>query len=169
MPHTGSRGSFHPRDVLRIGMIVMSYVELCPHKSGCDLRVSRLDCPPFLYAVFSMRNTHARARHRSGHGLRESRLDYALFLQALSVNKFLRALHLSSNQTSSDRSFLLPDILTECEDIAFQLCDDPFEVKLRANHEVISLYYWFMYVPYCPAVTPPPLLRPTSRKKGGGV
>ena len=32
--------------------------------------------------------------------------------------------------------YLPPDIFAECEDILFQICDDPFEVKLRANYEV---------------------------------
>ena len=31
---------------------------------------------------------------------------------------------------------LYPDLLLECEDFVLQICDDPFEAKLRANYEV---------------------------------
>lgn len=31
---------------------------------------------------------------------------------------------------------LAPDVLLECNDFIFQICDDPFEVKLRSNYEV---------------------------------
>lgn len=61
-------------------------------------------------------------------------------LQVLNIRKFLQQVHSSGDGSSSPHPlFLPPDVFMEVGDIVFQLCDDPFEVKLRANYEV---YVW---------------------------
>ena len=58
-------------------------------------------------------------------------------LQVLNIRKFLQQVHSSGDGSSSPHPLLLPpDVFMEVGDIVFQLCDDPFEVKLRANYEV---------------------------------
>jgi len=59
-------------------------------------------------------------------------------LQVLNIRKFLQQVHSSGDGSSSPHPlFLPPDVFMEVGDIVFQLCDDPFEVKLRANYELI--------------------------------
>lgn len=60
-------------------------------------------------------------------------------MKVLNVKKFLQTVHsrLEVGQIETKKSLLLaPDFLLECDDFLFQICDDPFEVKLRANYEV---------------------------------
>ena len=60
-----------------------------------------------------------------------------LLLQVMNVKKFLQKVHSGSGDPNSPRPLLLfPDVFMEVGDIVWQLCDDPFEVKLRANYEV---------------------------------
>ena len=48
-------------------------------------------------------------------------------------------MHSVSGDPNSPRPLLLfPDVFMEVGDIVWQLCDDPFEVKLRANYEVCA-------------------------------
>ena len=63
------------------------------------------------------------------------------------MKRFLQDLHSTDRRGSgsgdhTSKPPLLPmDVVAECEEIILQLCDDPFEVKLRANYEVnISIY-----------------------------
>ena len=51
------------------------------------------------------------------------------------MKRFLQDLHKGSDGMPLPL-LLPPDVLADCEEIIFQLCDDPFEVKLRANYEV---------------------------------
>lgn len=59
-----------------------------------------------------------------------------LSLQVMNIKRFLQTLHSSGKGKSPERLLLPPDVVLECEDILFQICDDPFEVKLRAIYEV---------------------------------
>ena len=62
-----------------------------------------------------------------------------LVLQLLNIKRFLQDFHSTpgADGGGSERPLLLaPDLLLECEDFLFQLCEDPFEAKLRANYEV---------------------------------
>lgn len=62
--------------------------------------------------------------------------------KALSVKRFLQDLHgrqrgVPQGHAQAPSPLFLPvDVLAECEELVFQLSDDPFEVKLRANYEV---------------------------------
>ena len=68
------------------------------------------------------------------------------------MKKFLQKLHSTSSQAavrggevggavgaeSPGRRLLLPpDLFLECQEIMLQITDDPFEVKLKANYEVL--------------------------------
>ena len=64
-----------------------------------------------------------------------------LLLQVMNVKKFLQKVHSGSGDPNSPRPLrLFPDVFMEVGDIVWQLCDDPFEVKLRANYEVLCDY-----------------------------
>lgn len=55
------------------------------------------------------------------------------------MKKFLQTVHsrLEVGQGETKKPLLMaPDFLIECDDFLFQIYDDPFEVKLRANYEV---------------------------------
>ena len=55
----------------------------------------------------------------------------------MNIKKFLQKVHSGSVDPNPPRPLLLfPDVFMEVGDIFWQLCDDPFEVKLRANYEV---------------------------------
>lgn len=60
-------------------------------------------------------------------------------VQLLNVKRFLQDFHSSpgAEKGGEKRPLLLaPDLLLQCDDFLFQLCEDPFETKLRANYEV---------------------------------
>ena len=56
--------------------------------------------------------------------------------QLTNVRKFLQKVHSGPPGRDGGKLYLLPDLSAECEDLLWQVSDDPFEVKLRANYEV---------------------------------
>jgi hypothetical protein len=56
------------------------------------------------------------------------------------VKKFLQDFHSTPGvRKEGEREpplLLAPDMLLDCKEFLFQLCDNPFEAKLRANYEV---------------------------------
>ncbi|KAL5477873.1 hypothetical protein EMCRGX_G024726 [Ephydatia muelleri] len=54
----------------------------------------------------------------------------------LNIKKFVQTRG-KKGVASKGPPLLLPDILLEVEDLVFKLCDDPFEVKLRTNYELM--------------------------------
>ena len=75
--------------------------------------------------------------------------------QLMNIKKYLQQLHSRSSpaeggvagdggegegererEGEKKRLVLLPDVLLECDHLLLQLCEDPFEAKLRANYEV---------------------------------
>jgi len=66
-------------------------------------------------------------------------------LQVLNIMEFLQQVHSSGDGSSSPHPLLLPpDVFMEVGDIVFQLCDDPFEVQLRANY-VVHVHHFCYY------------------------
>ena len=53
----------------------------------------------------------------------------------MTVRKYLGQLH-GTGATSAPSLSLPPDIHLQCGEVVMQLCEDPFEAKLRANYEV---------------------------------
>ena len=60
----------------------------------------------------------------------------------MNVKKFLQLIHSKNGGDGGSEDgrktsrLLPPDLQLECGDFILQICDDPFEVKLRANYEV---------------------------------
>ena len=55
----------------------------------------------------------------------------------MNIKKFLQKMHVRLDRgKGTNRLYLPPDVLAECEDILLQVNDDPFEIKLRSNYEV---------------------------------
>lgn len=67
----------------------------------------------------------------------------------MNIKKYLQMLHSTPGAgtegggagtegggVAKGRLVLPPDVLLECDHLLLQLCDDPFEAKLRANYEV---------------------------------
>ncbi len=63
------------------------------------------------------------------------------------MRKFLQLIHSSSTggdgshgdedaMTMKKKRSLPLDLQLECDEFVFQICDDPFEIKLRANYVV---------------------------------
>ena len=68
-------------------------------------------------------------------------------MQLLNVKKFLQKVHSNRTESSTSKKLLLsPDLFIECGDIVLQITDDPFEVKLKANYEVYTI---FLYMRHC--------------------
>ncbi|CAB0004586.1 unnamed protein product [Nesidiocoris tenuis] len=59
--------------------------------------------------------------------------------ELVTVVKWLKRLHLSANKQSS--TILPPDLLIKIKDFVFEMSDDPFEVKLRDNYELLEDEY----------------------------
>ena len=56
--------------------------------------------------------------------------------QVMNVKKYLQKLHWRVSSPAPQPRLLPPDLHLECGEFVLQLCDDPFEAKLRANYEV---------------------------------
>ena len=56
----------------------------------------------------------------------------------MTVRKYLGQQHSTAGPTST--LFLPPDVHLQCGEAFLQLCEDPFEAKLRANYEVNKVY-----------------------------
>lgn len=54
----------------------------------------------------------------------------------MDVKKYLQKLHGGEADHTTGTLFLPPDVHMGSEELVFQLCEDPFETKLKANYEV---------------------------------
>ena len=54
----------------------------------------------------------------------------------MAVRKYLNQLHGSTPTDFLSSLSLPPDVHLQCGEACLQLCEDPFEAKLRANYEV---------------------------------